>query len=105
MACRIRNERRRNQRTANLLNLKKKLLVVRVRTEAKSSKSVHEGEPPSTFPKFDLAGGARSPRSPLATPVVPLGNQPAIPRERRHGGDNCGHLAQKFPPQSLRLGG
>jgi hypothetical protein len=45
MACGIRHERRRNQRTANLLNLKQKRLVVGVRTEAESSKSVHEGEP------------------------------------------------------------
>ena len=45
MMCRIRYELLRNKCAANLLNLKKKRLVVRVRTEAKSSKSVHEGEP------------------------------------------------------------
>jgi len=69
MACRIRNERRRNQRTANLLNLKKKLLVVRVRTEAKSSKSVHEGEPMSLL---------RSDRS-----------LQALPRLARQSRDEC----------------
>ena len=55
--------------------------------------------------RFDLAGGTRSPRSVLATAVVFLSDQLAMPGQQRLWGDDRGDLGQQLPSQTLGLGG
>jgi len=55
--------------------------------------------------RFDVAGGTRSPRSALATAVVFLSDQLAMPGQQSLWRYNRGELRQKFPPQAFGLGG
>jgi hypothetical protein len=55
--------------------------------------------------RFDLTESTRSPRSALATPIVFLSDQLAMPGQQRFWGDDRGDLGQQLPSQTFGLGG